>query len=99
MADRTKLSDPAAFNDLSKRDKQIVRDSQDAGRNLESTDPTTGDEHLETRHNTGGPIEQTISSKAVAGFGQPGGESDISGGIADLAETTDAPVEENEYNS
>ena len=99
MADRTKLSDPAAFDDLSKREKQIVRDAQDAGRNLESTDPTVGDERLEARHDTGGPIEQTISSKAVAGFGQPGGESDISGGVADLAEMTDAPVEENKYNS
>ena len=99
MADRTKLSDPAAFDERSKREKQVVRDAQDAGRNLESSDPTAGDERLESRHYTGGPIGQTISSKAVAGFGQPGGESDISGGLADLAETTDAPVEENKYNS
>jgi hypothetical protein len=99
MADRTKLSDPAAFDELSKREKDIVRDARDAGRDLESSDPTVVDEHLRGLHNTGGPIEQTISSKAIAGFGKPGGETDISGGIADLAETTDAPVEENEYNS
>lgn len=99
MADRTKLSNSAAFDQLSKRDKEIVRDAQDAGRDLESLDPTAVDEHLRAPHNTGGPIEQTISSRAVAGFGKPGGETDISGGLADLAETTDAPVEENEYNS
>ena len=99
MADRTKLSDRAIFDDLSKREKQVVRDAQDAGRNLESTDPTAGDERLGARHDTGGPVEQTTSSKAVARFGQPGGESDISGGVADLGEATEAPVEENKYNS
>jgi hypothetical protein len=30
---------------------------------------------------------------------ETGGESHISGGNADLGETTDAPVEENKYNS
>jgi hypothetical protein len=79
MIKRSELLDPESTEDLSAKEKRIVADAQNAGRSLASSDPTKGDEALESPHNTGGMIEQTISSKAVAKFGKPGGESDISG--------------------
>ena len=56
------------------------------------------DENFAADQETGGIIEQTIDSKAVAGFGQPGGESDISGGIVNLDETAGKKIDQNEYN-
>lgn len=96
--DKTNLLDPPAIDDRSDYEKKVVEDAIDAGKGLESTVPGSGDEHVLGLHNTGGAFEQTINSKAVEGFGQPGGESDISGGIPNLDETTGKIVDENEYN-
>jgi len=98
IADKTDLLDPLAVNDLSDYEKEVVKDAQHDGKGLESTIPGSGDEHLLGNHNTGGVVEQTINSKAVEGFGQPGGESDFTGGIANLDETAGKIVDENKYN-
>jgi hypothetical protein len=79
MIKKSKLLDPASTGKLSEREKHIVSDAQNAGKSFGSTDATAGDEDLESTHNTGGVIEQTVDSKAVAKFGRPGDESDISG--------------------
>ena len=96
--DKTDLLDPLSKNDLSNYEKEVVEDAQNAGKGLESTVPGSGDEHVLGLHNTGGAFEQTINSKAVEGFGQPGGETDTTGGIANLDETAGKIVDENEYN-
>jgi hypothetical protein len=97
IKDKTDLLDPLAESDLSDYEKKVVEDAQNAGKGLESTDSTSGNKHPAAKQDTG-IIEQTVNSKAVAGFGQPGGDSDISGGVANLDETTDATVKQNEYN-
>jgi hypothetical protein len=82
MIKKGELLDPALTGKLSEREKQVVSDAQNAGKSFGSTDVTAGDEDLEAPHNTGGVIEQTVDSKAVAKFGRPGDESDISGRLA-----------------
>lgn len=96
--DKADLLDPLAVDNLSDYEREVVADAQNAGKNLESTVPKEGGDNLLEGHDTGGIIEQTVNSKAVEGFGQPGGESDISGGIANLDETAGKKVEQNRYN-
>ena len=98
MIDKSKLLDPTSAGDQSNREKEVVADAQGAGKGMLSTDPTAGDENLTAERDTGGIIKQTVNSRAVAGFGQPGDALDVSGGVANLDETTEAPVEQNEYN-
>ena len=98
IKNKTDLLDPTAESELSEYEKEVVEDARNAGKNLESTVPGESDNDLTADHETGGIIEQTIDSKAVEGFGQPGGETDISGGIANLDETAGKKVEQNEYN-
>ena len=98
MKNQTDMLDPLAESDLSNDEEKIVEDAADAGKNLASTVPGESDEALTGEPKDGGIIGQTINSKAVAGFGQPGDESDISGGIANLDETAGKKVDENEYN-
>ncbi len=96
--DKTDLLDPSAKNDLSDFERQVVEDAQNAGKNPESAASGRDDDDLTAARDTGGIIEQTIDSEAVEEFGKPGGDSDISGGIPNLDETTKAKVEQNEYN-
>lgn len=98
IKDKTDLLDPLAEDNLSPFEEKVVEDAQNAGKNLASTVPKEADDNLQTGHDTGGIVEQTINSRAVAGFGQPGGESDISGGIANFDETAGNIVDENKYN-
>ena len=98
IVDKADLLDPLAVDDRSDYEKEVVADAQNAGKDLESIDPHEGGDNLLADHDTGGVIEQTINSKAVAGFGQPGGESDFTGGIANLDKTAGRIVDENEYN-
>lgn len=96
--DKTDLLDPLAKNNLSDYEKEALEDAQNAGKNLESTVPGESDGDLTASRATGGIIEQTIDSEAVEGFGRPGGDSDISGGIPNLDETAGRQVRQNEYN-
>jgi hypothetical protein len=96
---KTDLLDQPAKNDLSDYEKEVVENAQNAGKNLESTVPGRNDGDLTAEHDTGGIIEQTIDSEAVEGLGKPGGDSDISGGIANLDETAGRQVNQNQYNS
>lgn len=98
ILDKADLLDPLAVDNLSERGKEAVADAQNAGKNLELTDPKKGGDNLLANHDTDGIIEQTINSKSVQGFGQPGGETDISGGIPNLDEIAGREVDENEYN-
>lgn len=90
MIDKTRLLDPTSTADRSEYEQEVIEDAQSAGKSLESTDPTSGDPHLRAPRETGGTIEQTVSSKAVAGFGKPGDESDLSPGEVDSDENTEA---------
>jgi hypothetical protein len=56
----------------------------------ELLDPASTGKLSEDPHNTGGVIEQTVDSKAVAKFGRPGDESDISGLPAASSKTAGA---------
>ena len=98
IKNKTDLLDPSAESDLSDYKKEVVEDAENAGKGLKSTVPGSGDKNLTANHNTGGVIEQTVDSKAVEGFGQPGGETDVSGGVANLDETAGKVVDQNEYN-
>lgn len=93
--DRKQLDmlDPLAKNDISDYEKQVVEDAQNAG--------ASSDKIEALRNNTespGGITGQTIDTEALKDIGNPGGESDLTGGIANLDATTRAPVEQNEYN-
>jgi hypothetical protein len=98
IKNKTDLLDPTAESDLSEYEKQVVEDARNAGKNLESTVPGESDGDLTAEHKMGGIIEQTVDSKAVEGFGKPGGDTDVSGGIANLEETAGEKVVQNEYN-
>lgn len=94
MIDKTELLDPAEAGDLSRREKEVIEDAQNAGISSDSTEALTDD----NPESPGGVTGQTVNIDALEEIGKPGGESDISGGISNLDETTEAPVGENEYN-
>ena len=87
------MLDPTAKGDLSEYEKQVVEDAQNAGTSTDATEALTDRTEPE-----GGPIGQTVDAKALKEIGSPGGKSDLTGGIANLDETTRAEVEQNEYN-
>lgn len=91
---QTDLLDPLAKNDLSDYEKQVVEDAQNVGVSTDATEALT-----DNAEGTGGIIGQTLDADALDEIGKPGGESDMTGGIANLDETTKAPVEQNEYNT
>lgn len=91
MIDKTELLDPTSVNDLSKREKEIVEDAQDVGNNPE---------FINTDRNSEGALQQTVNPEAIKAdqTGAAGGDSDFSGGVANLDETAGKIVDENEYN-
>lgn len=79
MIEKTELTDPTSFDELSDRDQKIVEDAGNAGKDLASSEPERGGANQPADADAGGIIEQTVDSKAVAGFGRPGDDSDVSG--------------------
>ena len=105
---RSELLDPAETNDLSEREKQVVKDAQNAGNSPKSAGAagdTTGMNKSRKRGVAStaarlGDLNKTVIPGAMGAIESdaPGDDSDISGGIANLNNTTDAPVEQNPYN-
>lgn len=91
MIKKSDLLDPISTGKLSGKEKKIVADAQRAGKDLSSSNSARSDEDIITTHDAGGVIEQTVDSKAVAPFGRPGDESDISG---DMANPGKVPIRE-----
>lgn len=91
MIDKTELPDPTSVNNLSEREKEIVEDAHDAGNNPE---------FINTDKNIGGELQQTVNPEAIEAdqTGAAGGDSDVSGGVANLDEIAGKIVGENEYN-
>lgn len=87
------MLDPTAKGNLSEYEKQVVRDAQNVGTSTDATEALTDKTESMSRS-----IKQTINAEALAEIGSPGGESDLTGGIANLDETTRAKVKQNEYN-
>jgi len=87
----TEMLDPTAESKLSDDEIEVVRDAQNAGNSPKV---------INNDQAASGILQQTVNSEAIiAGkAGAVGGDADISGGVANLDETTDAPVEQNEYN-
>jgi hypothetical protein len=82
------LLDPTSTEKLSEKEKKIIADAQRAGKSLRSSAPLAGDKNVTAPHDTGGIIEQNVDSKAVAAFGWPGDESDVSGDAANPGKRT-----------
>jgi hypothetical protein len=90
MINKTDLLDPASLSGRSDREKKVIADAQNAGNG-----PA-----VRNAEDTGGVLRQTVSPEAIKAdeTGAPGGDSDLSGGIANLDETAGKLVHENEYN-
>jgi hypothetical protein len=88
MIKKSDLLDPTSTEKLSEKEKKIVADAQRAGKSLRSSDPSAGNKNVTAPHDTGGVIEQNVDSKAIAAFGRPGDESDISGDAANPGRRT-----------
>ena len=89
-ADKTELADPAAFDERSARDKEVISEAQHVGSSPEVMN--------KTGHS--GMLHQTVSPAAIKAdeSGAAGGDSDISGGVAGLDQTAGRVVDQNEYN-
>jgi hypothetical protein len=87
---KTDLLDPTSLSDRTDREKEVIADAQNAGNS-----PT-----VRNADDTGGVLRQTVNPEAIKAdeSGAPGGDSDLSGGIANLDETAGKLVDENEYN-
>ena len=105
---RSELLDPAATTDLSEREKQVVKDAQNTGNNPKSAGAAgsttgmnqSGKSSLSSTAARFGDLNKTVipGAMGVIESTAPGGDTDISGGVANLDDTTDAPVEQNRYN-
>jgi hypothetical protein len=112
IKNKTDMLDPVAENDLSEYEKQVVEDAKNAGNSPQSfgaagnTTNTTGDgkgrgeDALSSTAARVGALNRTTVPGEIGAIetDEPGGDSDVSGGVANLAENTEAPVEQNEYN-
>ncbi|MDQ4121210.1 MAG: hypothetical protein M3209_07175 [Acidobacteriota bacterium] len=109
----TDMLDPLAKNRLSDYEKQVVEDAQNAGNSPNSTAAagnTTGASGFNTGRGgesaTGtaasytGSLNRTVIPGEIASAESdaPGGDSDISGGLANMGETVNAANELESYN-
>lgn len=108
----TELLNDTAVKTLSEQEAQIADDAGRVGgaRNptgapladLASAAGATQSTNVNsTTIDTGGVMNQTILPGEIgaAGTSSLGGSDDVTGGIANLDNTHDAPVKQNEYNS
>ena len=107
----SELLDDTAIESLTKQEAQVA---DDAGRVGGSKNPTgapladlasaTGAATSNANSNTSavnsGVLNQTIltGENGAVGNSSSGGSNDITGGVANLDDKTDAPVEQNQYN-
>lgn len=109
---KSDLLDMSDAKTLSERDKDALKSAPRAGNSSnptgvaavmmsDSLDVGRGESPgLDNAANDSGVLTQTVNSGEIeaAQSSEPGNETDISGGVSNLEESSDVPVELNKYN-
>lgn len=110
--EKSDLLDTTAADTLTQKDKEALKEAPRSGNSPNPTGiagTVMSDESyvgrgenpgLSGAANNSGVLGQTVNSGEIeaAQSSELGSETDISGGVSNLKELTDAPVEQNEYN-